>query len=156
MTDTDGIVKYVAVVSIVAIFAVAIGDWDATAPQVSGWTDFQDALSTDPDPQNDSLVIENFTIPDDCLDPGFFPDLGCIFWPVAWFANTTFSVIVWLAEGAIWIANLVVSFFGALFGSATLTFNDMPPAIQALMWVFTLPMLAMVIISIMRFVRGAG
>ena len=173
MSDTNLAMRYVGLVALIAVFSVSMISWDASAPQVNGWASLQAAISSDPwanvtwpdwgDYTNYSSTNETG---DEC---GW--DLGCVFnailtwmsnavnWffgAVSWLIDTIGTLFIFIFEGLAWIANVVVSFFGSLFQTASLTYADMPSAVQSVMWVIIAPLIALVLFIGIRWVRGSG
>jgi hypothetical protein len=153
MSDSNNLIRYVAIVAIIAVFVVALNDWDSSAPDVAGWTDLQSHLQQDPAPQNNTTAPPTWSPPGDCLNVSW-DFLGCIFYPLAYFAEAFAYVLVLIFDAILWLVDLIIAFFAAVFGAATLTFSGMPAEVQAVLWVIILPLLAAVILWLIRFVRG--
>ena len=173
MSDSSTVMRYVAFIAIIAVVGVSFASWDVTAPQVSGWSNFQSALSSDPFtgapsfPSWDDYV--NYSGSNESAeDCGW--DLGCVFAGIlAWMANgvnwffgaisftidTIGTSFIWVFTFLTWLGDLIVSFFGSLFQSATLTYSSMPPDVQTVMWIIIAPLIAFVIYVVLKWIRGA-
>ena len=148
------VVRYVGIVAIVAVFCIFLFTWDESAPVVAGWTDLSNVASSDPDtgfPQAISIMPPETGICE-------WWDVGCYTGNLAgallYIGAVIGSTIGWFFAVIGWFFMLVFAFFSALFGSVTLTMDGMPPDIQTLMLVIVIPLAVMLILFIIRLVRG--
>jgi hypothetical protein len=159
MEDSNLIIKFVGIVSLVAVFAVVLNQWDSGSAQVDGWEDLKTNLTTDP--------FTNLTSMPNW--PQWNTTGNCQWWDIICLGLAAMSYIagvlvyiatvVWIIGealwlGFIWFILLIVSFFSSLFTVATLTFSGFPVEIQTILWVIILPMLVLVVVVIIRFIRG--
>lgn len=159
MEDSNLIIKFVGIVSVVAVFAVLLNQWDGNSAQVDGFQELKDALSADP--------FAN--LPPMPNWPEFNATGECEWWDIiclginalAWIAGVLIYIgnVLWIIGAAIWDAlrwfiELIIAFFSSLFTTATLAFSGFPPEIQTILWIVILPMLVLVVIVIIRFIRG--
>lgn len=177
--DTGYLLKIVVIIAVVAVFALSINSWDPSAPTVAGWSNLQTVAQSDPfagapawpdfgnytDTFNDTV---DFTCTPNVLFFGlnciwealvtiFTWAVGAIFWiggAFLWVVVSIGTALYYLGLFFVWLATLVVSFFGAIFGAVTLTFDGMPAPIQAVMWIFIVPALCILIFLVLRFIRG--
>jgi hypothetical protein len=180
--DTGKVVKYIVLVVVIAVLAIALNDWDPSAPTVTGYTQLQTTLTTDPFNGTENITWPNWYAYTnasgssngtyaDCsgfswIDPGMYncQVTNFVAWFVdgvdffvgafAWLFNTLWTGLLFVWSFLVWLAALVFNFFVALLGTATLTMDGMPLAVQAIMWAVALPLLAMLIMLILRFIRG--
>ncbi|HZX60927.1 MAG TPA: hypothetical protein VFF51_04195 [Candidatus Methylomirabilis sp.] len=171
--DTSQLTKYVVIVAAVAIFAISINDWNPSAPTVAGYSTLQTTMQADPFNNTPSwpnfgnytdTFTGNYTCTPDvaffglnCISVFFDWVVGAIFWiggAFLWLIVSIGTALWFLGLFLWWLGSLVVAFFGALLGTATLTFDGMPIQVQALMWVIILPMLVFIVFLILRYIRG--
>lgn len=159
MEDSNLIIKFVGIVSVVAVFAVVLNQWDNNSAQVDGFQELKDVLSTDP--------FTNLTSMPDW--PQWNTTSNCAWWDIVclglaamsyiagvlvYFANILWIIGQALWAGFLWFITLIVAFFSSLFTVATLAFDGFPVEIQTILWIVILPMLVLVVIVIIRFIRG--
>lgn len=177
--DTGWLVKLIVIISAVAVFAISLNAWDPSAPTVAGWANLQTVAQADPFAGapawpnfGNYTTTYNSTANFDCTGNLTFLGLNClwnvfvvffdwvigaIFWiggAFLWFIVMIGTALWFIGLFFVWLATLVIAFFGAIFGAVTLTFPGMPPEIQALMWIFIVPALCLLIFLVIRLVRG--
>jgi hypothetical protein len=149
------VVRFVAIVAIVATFTIFLADWDVDSPTVSGYADLRDTVDT----TNPNSGFPQFPVIQ-------APQSGaCDWWNVACVgadlgASVVYiGVILWSSVSfgflaLAWFFGLVFSLFAVLLTSASLTMAGMPTEIQTLLWILVLPFLVLLILAVLRFFRG--
>ena len=154
MSDTPSLMRYGGFVALIAVFAVTLNDWDASAPTLAGWSELQATLGDDP--SSSFPTMTNVTAPD--LGACDWWDIGCLagelFAAVIYIGSLIYYFLAWVAAVTWWFALEVVVFFGALIGAASLTLTGIPAWLQALLWILAAPLLILVLWSVIRLIRG--
>ena len=163
MSDSNNILKAVLLMAVVAIFAVSLNDWDASAPDMPGWTNLQTVAGQDP---------FNGT-----PDWPTFPEIGiieisCDWWDIlcwvavigeatayigsaiVYFGLLVYTGIVWFFSGLIWLTELVVGVFLAAFDLMMIPFLGFPSPISELLAGLSVILLLVVVFAVIRFIRG--
>jgi hypothetical protein len=155
MSDSSQVIKYVAIVSLVAIFCLFLVDWDDSAPTVAGWGNLQATLSDDPETGFPEPGTVNPPVVADCAWWDVACYTGNLAGSVLYIGGLMFVTVGWILAVMGWFFLLVWNLFAALFGSVTLTTAGMPTEVQILLWVFIAPFAVMLLLFIIRLVRGS-
>ena len=134
MSESGKVVKWMFVFLFVIMFTVLLSDWNPSAPQLQGWDDFQNQLSSDPfsglepfpdldqyapcdmgqyrDEYGNCVWGENQTSPECGWDP--FCHLGVIFSDIGKVIGWVFQ---WIGAIILFVANVLVYVVIAIFGT---------------------------------------
>ena len=158
MSDTPHLMRYGGFVALIAVFAITLGDSIPGAPALTGWSDLQTQLGTDPLDPGRTNPFPTLTMPD-------APDTGCDWWDFGCYAGAVFDAVlyigglifaalVFVAEFLFWLVYEVFLILAALFGTASLTFSGIPAWLQGILWILAIPLLVLVVWSVLRLIRG--
>lgn len=154
MSDSDHVIRYVGIVALVAVFCIFLVSWDSSAATVAGWDGLQSSLSNDPE---NGFPEPGTVAPPVTADCPWW-DVGCFTGNVAgsvlYIGGLLFVTVGWGLAAIGWFFLLIWNLFAALFGSVTLTLDGMPSDIQLLMWILIAPLAVMLLLFIIRLVRG--
>ena len=163
MSDSGMLIKSVAFIALIAVFTISLGDWDVGAPDVDGWASFTTTITSDPwsgtpawptFPTIDEIEVSCDWWDIVCWGAALAEATAFIGSAIVYFGLLIYTGLVWIIDGLIWLASVVVAFTGGMFSIATLTYDDMPAPVQVIMWLIIAPLLAIVILAIIRYIRG--
>lgn len=141
---TTLLMKYLAVIALVAMFAWFVTQSDPSGPQLSGWSQLQVTITNPLGSLNHDFSMT--------LKSCDWVDLPCHVGNIA-------GVFIGLGSGFVaivgWVITTLISVGGGLFGVMTLTFVPaLPMAVQVILWVFVAPFWILFIMTVFGVLRG--